>query len=335
MATALPASTQPTTTATGSKGKGKSIWEMDQDDFDDDFDEDSAEEEDESENEDTTMEEGPMVIAFSEPRLGGSTADTPLVASSSKEMRQFMVCFSTFLSIFYQNNTKTSFPQSSKVRTGRQTYSVADEINSKLKGKSKSLPQTTLDAEEESFVPPPLSISLLSLPDPYSSHNSHLSTLDTHLASLIRPLSSATPSTTTLPSLLSSLPLSPTKTLKGHHPLPKNVPRTLRRGQLAVNLKRAQSRDLNAGVTAGQTKGLGGGREASTLKEMRRDKNGGEKRERGLGGAVGKMVGAELRISKKDVERINGSGGGGGRGGRGGKSSRGASRGGGSGGRGK
>lgn len=156
----------------------------------------------------------------------------------------------------------------------------------------------------------------------------HLASLDTALSSLIRPLSSVPTQSTfnELPSLLSSLPLAATKTLKGLTPLPANAPRTLRRGQMAANLDRARKRDESNGILAGAKRG----REATTLKEKRAEE--GEKRQRGLGGAVGKMTRGGLVISQADVDRIGGSGGAarGGRGSRGGgrgRGGRGASRG--------
>lgn len=156
------------------------------------------------------------------------------------------------------------------------------------------------------------------------AHNSHLSTLDGHLSTLLRPLISnpSGPATSQLPSLLSTLPLEQTKALKGHTPLPGNAPRNLRAGQSAKNLERAIKRDEANGVLAGSKRGrVGeGAREALSLREKRREDAGGEvKRQRGLKGAVGRMGGGELRLSRDDIERVNGGGAkSGGRGGRGG-----------------
>ena len=155
----------------------------------------------------------------------------------------------------------------------------------------------------------------------------HLATLDTHLSDMLRPLTAPSNSTThsQLPQLLSSLPMAPTKALKGLTPLPPNAPRTLRRGQAAANLKRAQGRDAANGILAGARNG----REALSLKEKRAKE--GEKRERGLGASLGKMKGGGLTLSREEIARGNGEaprGSRGGRGGRGGsRGGRGASRG--------
>lgn len=133
---------------------------------------------------------------------------------------------------------------------------------------------------------------------------SHLSKLDSHLSSLIKPLTSG--SSASLPDLLRELPLAPTKALKGHTPLPKNAPRLLRKGQNAANLKRAQLRDAAAGHGQGAKKGsVGMGREALSLKEKRKA-DGLDKRQRGLGGAVGKWGRGQISLSKKEIMRING-----------------------------
>lgn len=124
---------------------------------------------------------------------------------------------------------------------------------------------------------------------------------------MLRPLTAPSTSTThnQLPSLLSSLPTAPQKVLKGLTPLPKNAPRTLRRGQSAANLKRAQGRDEAAGIVAGANRSGGMGREALTLKEKRKA-DGDDKRERGMGSKVGKMSAGGLRISREDISKING-----------------------------
>jgi len=98
------------------------------------------------------------------------------------------------------------------------------------------------------------------------------------------------------------------------------VPRTLRKGQSAVNLARAQKRDAAAGVLAGAKVG----REALSLKEKRKV-DGDDERQRGQGGAVGKMVRGGLVLSKDDI-RMGMGGGGGGFGGKGGGKKAGGSR---------
>jgi hypothetical protein len=81
----------------------------------------------------------------------------------------------------------------------------------------------------------------------------------------------------------------------------------LRRGQNAANLKRAQARDEAAGFSKGTKKGTAGqGREALSLKEKRKAE-GKDKRQRGLGGAMGKWGRGQIRLSKKEVMSINGS----------------------------
>ncbi|KAI5481404.1 hypothetical protein MNV49_004160 [Pseudohyphozyma bogoriensis] len=169
---------------------------------------------------------------------------------------------------------------SAKVKNSRPTFSVADLANAKpgRKGKAKA---ESGDAEEEA----------------------HLASLDSSLSDLIRPLTSATGTThSQLPSLLASLPTAPTKVLKGLTPLPSNAPRTLRRGQAAANLKRARLRDEAQGVSAGAKKR---DREATTLKEKRHSE-GSDKRQRGMGGAIGVMTKGGLRLSKDDIDRGNG-----------------------------
>jgi len=141
--------------------------------------------------------------------------------------------------------------------------------------------------------------------DPYPG-NRHLTKLDSHLASLVKPLTSG--SNASLPDLLRELPLAPTKTLKGHTPLPKNAPRLLRKGQNAANLKRAQLRDEAAGHGTGAKKAGGGqGREALSLKEKRKAE-GTDKRQRGLGASAGKFGRGQLSLSKKEIMSINGPG---------------------------
>lgn len=241
------------------------------------------------------------------------------------------------------------------------TFSVADAINAKGKGRQRKMVESNEDSLQESCVAP-LSSFLSSLlfsfatialfpshnlfllsqsgsafllivraADPnnlflfvccfmLSSHhqtiqpNSHLSSLDDHLSTLLRPLIAPSTSSThsQLPLLLSSLPApsQPIKKLKGLTPLPVNTPRTLRRGQSAANLKRARGRDEAAGIAPDAKRsgsGSGGisGREALTLKEKRAEENGGreEKRARGMkGGAVGKMRNGGLVLSREEVD---------------------------------
>lgn len=76
-----------------------------------------------------------------------------------------------------------------------------------------------------------------------------------------------------------------------------------------VNLERARKRDAAAGVLPGAKVG----REAVSLREKRKAE-GEDVRERGQGGAVGKMVRGGLVLSKDEV-RLGMGGGGGGKGG--------------------
>ncbi|KAM0751027.1 hypothetical protein T439DRAFT_380050 [Meredithblackwellia eburnea MCA 4105] len=274
-AEALPQSSTSSQAENKAKVKEvKSVWDMGMDDFD----EEESDEEDGSEREDaeesdeegecgeeepeavvaSTSQRQPLVVAFHEPRLGGGDSSVSLGSGSQKDMSSFM---------------------SSKVKNSRPTVSVADLVNVKpfsTKKKNIVKPETEEEKAEEA----------------------HLSTLDSHLSALLKPLVTDN-GTASLPSLLSSLPLAPTKALKGHTPLPSNAPRTLRKGQNAANLSRAQRRDaINGLVKKGE-------REATTLKERRKDRGEeGEDRHRGMRGGVGRLVGGELKIRKKDVERI-------------------------------
>lgn len=47
------------------------------------------------------------------------------------------------------------------------------------------------------------------------------------------------------------------------------------------------------------------GREALTLKEKRKQ-DGGDKRQRGLGGAVGKWGRGQISLSKSDISKVSG-----------------------------
>ncbi|KAK4701061.1 hypothetical protein P7C70_g5180, partial [Phenoliferia sp. Uapishka_3] len=177
---------------------------------------------------------------------------------------------------------------SARVKNARPTFSVADLVNVKpfshKSGKQRAAPA---DLAEES----------------------ELSTLDSSLSTLLRPLLAPSTSapTSQLPALLSTLPIQSSKPLKGLTPLPSNAPRTLRRGQEAKNLVRARGRDEAQGILAGAKRG----REATTLKEKRKEE-GGDKRERGMKGAVGKMGRGGLTLTKAEIEHVTGSGGGGG-----------------------
>ncbi|GAA5866488.1 hypothetical protein JCM1840_001333 [Sporobolomyces johnsonii] len=259
----------------------KSVWDMGMEDLEEDSESEDEEEEDEG-LEDSEGEEqrapAAEIVAFSEP---GRDLSGPSVPQNKRDLRDFM-------------STKVKVNVLAKP-------SVADLANVKYRGnKAKAAAKGGVagkaDQEPED-----------------AAEESHLSSLDSHLSSLIKPLTSGGASQ--LPDLLRELPLAPTKPLKGHTPLPKNAPRTLRRGQNAANLKRAQARDAAAGVLAGQKRG----REALTLKEKRREE-GSDKRERGLKGAVGKWGRGQISLSRDEVRRVNGMGqessGGGGKGGK-------------------
>ncbi|GAA5922372.1 hypothetical protein JCM1841_003087 [Sporobolomyces salmonicolor] len=257
----------------GVKGKAKelkSVWDMGMDDLEEDSESEDDEEEDER-LEDSEEEEqrapAAEIIAFSEP---GRDLSGPGVPGNKRDLRDFM-------------STKVKVNVLAKP-------SVADLVNVKYRG-GKAKAATTRDGVAGKTGQEPED----------AAEESHLSSLDSHLSSLIKPLTSGGGSQ--LPDLLRELPLAPTKPLKGHTPLPKNAPRTLRRGQNAANLKRAQARDAAAGVLAGQKRG----REALTLKEKRKEE-GSDKRERGLKGAVGKWGRGQISLSRDEVMRVNGMG---------------------------
>ncbi|GAA5914528.1 hypothetical protein JCM5296_003059 [Sporobolomyces johnsonii] len=281
----------------------KSVWDMGMEDLEEDSESEDEEEEEEG-LEDSEGEEqrgvltscpiyavvreltgqplhpAPVaeVVAFSEP---GRNLSGPSVPQNKRDLRDFM---STKVKVNVLAKPSVADLANVKYRGGKAKASTKGGVA----GKADQEPE---DAAEES----------------------HLSSLDSHLSSLIKPLTSGGASQ--LPDLLRELPLAPTKPLKGHTPLPKNAPRTLRRGQNAANLKRAQARDAAAGVLAGQKRG----REALTLKEKRREE-GSDKRERGLKGAVGKWGRGQISLSRDEVRRVNGMGqessGGGGKGGK-------------------
>ncbi|KAK4050399.1 hypothetical protein OIV83_003469 [Microbotryomycetes sp. JL201] len=275
-----------------SKGIGKAketaskpVWEMSLEDLEDEQEEGDSDdlESQDGHEDDQSVETAavspskrvPEVAVFQDPTRANDTSlpsmfafdeatAQSIPAGTRRDMREFM---------------------SSKVSSKHKTFSVADIANAKRKPKSRtataaSASQPGADAEEEA----------------------HLETLDSHLSSLVKPLTQAGGAASSqLPQLLAELPLRTSKPLKGHTPLPKNAPRTMRAGQAAANLKRAQKRDEAAGINSGTSRKHG--REALTLKEKRLEDAGGEvKRQRGMKGAVGRMGGGELRLSKKDIE---------------------------------
>lgn len=136
---------------------------------------------------------------------------------------------------------------------------------------------------------------------------------------MIRPLTAPTTSSThsQLPTLLLALPTAPTKLLKGLTPLPVNAPRTLRRGQSAKNLTRAQGRDEANGLIAGSK-----GREAKSLGEKRKAE-GTDGRERGMNSSFGKMRGGGIFLSRDEISLGSGESGNSSRGGKGGRGGRG------------
>ena len=100
--------------------------------------------------------------------------------------------------------------QSSKVKNARPTFSVADAANAKRKGSHKVV--APLDAEEEACVLSsclPISIAIQTkVTNAFTIR--HLSTLDSSLSALIRPLTAPGGSThSQLPSLLFFPPHSP------------------------------------------------------------------------------------------------------------------------------
>ncbi|GAA5925101.1 hypothetical protein JCM3775_006366 [Rhodotorula graminis] len=270
--------------------EAKSVWEMDDADFDDDDEEDEDEsEEDENEADEELVEayeeasgtKQPAVVAFVEPGRGEAVSAfaAPSAPLNKRELRDF---------------------KAGKVKNVHARPSIADQHNVKYvggKAKKKGAAATAVGGK-------PLSQEEQQAD---AAEESHLTKLDSHLASLVKPLTSG--SNASLPDLLRELPLAPTKTLKGHTPLPKNAPRLLRKGQNAANLKRAQLRDEAAGHGTGAKKAAGGqGREALSLKEKRKAE-GTDKRQRGLGASAGKFGRGQLSLSKKEIMSINGPGG--------------------------
>ncbi|SCV68073.1 BQ2448_194 [Microbotryum intermedium] len=163
---------------------------------------------------------------------------------------------------------------SSKVRNRAKKPSVADKVNARMAQKRR-----------------------------WGTATSHFTSLDTTLSALIQPLAS-TPSKSTqaeLPALLRALQQDSPRPIKGRTPLPKNAPRSLKAGQAAGNLKKAKARDDAAGILLGAKQG----REMLSLKE-RRIEEGGDKRQRGVKGVVGRLSSGELRLSKDDIRSVKG-----------------------------
>ncbi|GAA6046589.1 hypothetical protein JCM3770_006224 [Rhodotorula araucariae] len=291
---ALPmASTSALEAPAAAKPKmAKSVWEMDDADFDEgeDVDDDNEDDTDEDvEDQEALVHEpkkaAPAVVAFVEPGRGDTTssafAASP-VPLSKREIRDF---------------------KAGKVKNLHARPSIADAANAKYVG-GKAKKKAAAGAGAAGTVGAGGKAQTQEEQQAEAAEESHLSKLDSHLASLVKPLTSGT--NASLPDLLRELPLAPSKPLKGHTPLPKNAPRMLRRGQNAANLKRAQLRDAAAGHGAGAKKAAGGqGREALSLKEKRKAE-GTDKRQRGLGAAAGKWGRGQLSLSKKEIASING-----------------------------
>ncbi|GAA5856193.1 hypothetical protein JCM8547_000813 [Rhodosporidiobolus lusitaniae] len=262
----------------------KSVWDLGMDDLEDEEDEDDDDEEDEDPDQKETaalpVSRAPaaQVVAFVEPGR-----DAPLVGVSDaplnkKDLRDF---------------------KNGKIKNLHTKASVADAVNVKyVGGKAKAKAAALAQGKPVASETPEQAAA-------DAAEESHLDKLDSHLSALIKPLTNPS-SPASLPDLLRDLPIAPTKALKGHTPLPKNAPRTLRRGQNAANLKRAQLRDEAAGNAVGSKKGsLGMGREALSLKEKRK-LDGTDKRQRGLKGAVGKWGRGQVSLSKQDIRKVTG-----------------------------
>ncbi|GAA5949519.1 hypothetical protein JCM3765_002688 [Sporobolomyces pararoseus] len=277
------------------KGKGKevkSVWDLGMDDLEDEEEESESESEQEEEVAAPSNKRVAEVVAFSEP--GRSLSSSSILGSpsstslSGKELRDF---------------------KSGKIKSNVLAKpSVADEANQKYRGKKGG--KKTSKADGEGAIPGGTSGKDAGPED--AEEETHLAKLDSHLSTLTRSLHSNSPAS--LPELLRELPLaSSSKPLKGHTPLPKNAPRSLRSGQNAANLKRAQARDAAAGILPGSRTGSSAtlGREAKSLKEKRKEE-GLDKRERGMGGAVGKFGRGMISLSKGEIRRVQGMGGSGG-----------------------
>ncbi|BGP21404.1 hypothetical protein JCM10295v2_000279 [Rhodotorula toruloides] len=265
--------------------EAKSVWEMDDADFDDDEDsEDDEEDVEDVENEEDergqSASKAATVVAFVEPgREASNLAAVPSAPLNKRELRDF---------------------KAGKIKNLHTKRSIADEHNFKYVGGAVARKKAALAAGDAKGA------ATAQKEEEDQVEENHLIKLDSHLASLVKPLTSGTGSSS-LPDLLRELPLEPAKALKGHTPLPKNAPRLLRRGQNAANLQRAQARDEAAGFAKGAKKGTAGqGREALSLKEKRKV-DGKDKRQRGLGGAMGKWGRGQIRLSKKEVMSINGT----------------------------
>ncbi|GAA5828208.1 hypothetical protein JCM11251_002636 [Rhodosporidiobolus azoricus] len=281
----VPFASTSRATAPAAEKEQKSVWDLGMDDLEDEESEEDDEEEDEEEAADAMEKPGRasavQVVAFSEPGRG----DGPGIGASpapmnKKELRDF---------------------KAGKVKNLHAKASIADAANVLfVGGKAKAKARAAAQGKAVAQNPEQAKADAV--------EEFHLDKLDSHLSALIKPLTDSG-SSASLPDLLRDLPIAPTKALKGHTPLPKNAPRTLRRGQNAANLKRAQLRDEAAGNAVGSKKGaLGMGREAMSLKEKRKA-DGMDKRQRGIGGAVGKMGRGQLSLSKKEISKISGPGG--------------------------
>ncbi|GAA6023613.1 hypothetical protein JCM11491_006056 [Sporobolomyces phaffii] len=309
------------TGSSAAKGKGKpqevkSVWDLGIDDLEEDDDDDDDEESEGNStgvvklNQTCSGDAVAEVVAFSEPGRSLSAA-TGLaggggggVSLSGKELRDF---------------------KAGKVKSNiLAKASVADEANQKYRGKKGGNKAKVLSAASEGATG---GKGVKDTPED-AAEETHLAKLDSHLSSLTKSLHANSAS---LPDLLRELPLAghAAKPLKGHTPLPKNAPRSLRSGQNAANLKRAQARDAAQGILAGSKLGTTAGslgREAKSLKEKRRE-DGTDKRERGMGGAVGKFGRGMISLSKGEIARVQGMGGAGGASARGGGRGRGRGRG--------
>ncbi|GAA5922661.1 Faf1p [Sporobolomyces koalae] len=268
----------------------KSVWDLDledledQEDDDDDSDSDS-DDHDNSKEQQAVPQRVAQVVAFSEPGRSPSliTSGGSSLPMSKREMRDF---------------------KAGKVKSNVLAKpSVADEANQKYRGSKGGKKPATNVASSRPGQPD-------AAPE---EDETHLLKLDQHLSTLTRTLNNPNSNTASaLPDLLRELPIAQTKPLKGHTPLPKNAPRSLRAGQNAANLKRAQLRDAASGLAPGSTRtaggtGLGLSREAKTLKEKRKEE-GLDHRERGLGARVGRFGRGMISLSKGEISRVQGMG---------------------------
>ncbi|GAA5972676.1 hypothetical protein JCM11641_002969 [Rhodosporidiobolus odoratus] len=267
----------------------KSVWDMGMDDLEgeeesEDEDEDEDDEDVDERDEGRIASSAAEVVAFVEPGRGGPALDTGSAPLDKKDLRDF---------------------KAGKIKNLHHKHSIADEANVRyVGGKAKAKAAAAAKAKAGGAA------AAAQTPEQAAAdaaEESHLDKLDSHLSALIKPLASG--GSASLADLLRDLPIEKSKALKGHTPLPKNAPRTLRRGQNAANLKRAQLRDEAAGNATGSKKGtMGMGREALTLKEKRKAE-GTDKRQRGLSGAVGKWGRGQISLSKHEIRKVNGPGG--------------------------